>query len=70
MSLVDEVTITVEAGSGGSGARVFLSTPGSNRKRADGGTGGDGGNVFFAPLPMFQIFQNFDSKKNFVQKMA
>jgi len=63
MSLVDEVTITVEAGSGGSGARVFLSTPGSNRKRADGGTGGDGGNVFFCASTNVSDLSEFRFKK-------
>lgn len=63
MSLIDEVTITISAGRGGDGAKAFLSTPGTTKKRPDGGSGGDGGNIYFQASSNISDLSEFRFKK-------
>lgn len=63
MSLIDEVTVTVSAGRGGDGARAFLSSPGTTKKKPDGGSGGDGGNIYFQASSNISDLSEFRFKK-------
>lgn len=46
---LDEIFITVKAGSGGAGSVSFHSAKFLERGGPDGGDGGDGGNIYFSP---------------------
>lgn len=63
MSLIDEVTVTITAGRGGDGARAFLSSPGTSKKRPDGGSGGDGGSIYFQASNNVSDLSEFRFKK-------
>ncbi len=63
MSLIDEVTIRATAGRGGDGARAFLSSPGTTKKKPDGGSGGNGGNIYFQASSNVSDLSEFRFKK-------
>ena len=54
---VDSVTITVEGGTGGSGAEAFQRESGRPRGGPSGGDGGDGGDVALVCDPQLATLQ-------------
>ncbi len=64
-SLVDTGTVHVNAGHGGSGAISFRREKYVPRGGPDGGTGGDGGHVFFRADPRRSTLIEFARKKKF-----
>src|SRR5579883_2166191 len=61
--LIDNVTITVEAGKGGNGRVSFLRNAQTTKGGPDGGNGGNGGNVFIQGVDDILALRNFQYKK-------
>lgn len=61
--LVDNVTITIKAGDGGSGASTFLRNGLTSRGGPDGGNGGNGGNIYFQGSSNINDLRMFRFKK-------
>lgn len=61
--LIDEVTITVHAGSGGNGAVSFRRNEGNPRGGPDGGNGGNGGDVYVIGVDDLSALRQFQFKK-------
>lgn len=47
MALVDDVVLKIKAGDGGNGSVTFKTNLGSPKQHADGGNGGNGGDIYF-----------------------
>ncbi|WMY97650.1 MAG: Obg family GTPase CgtA [Arsenophonus sp.] len=65
MNFVDEVKILVVAGNGGNGCISFRKEKHIRYKYANGGDGGDGGNVYFVADKNIQNLSYFKFKKKF-----
>lgn len=63
MALIDEVKIRVKAGKGGDGSHSFKINYGSQRRVPDGGSGGNGGNVYFEGTHNLNDLGEFRYKK-------
>jgi len=63
---IDDVTIRVRAGSGGKGAVGFNKN--LNQYGPTGGSGGDGGSVYFEGSSNFSILSKYRFKKEFIAK--
>jgi GTPase len=61
--LVDNVTIEIKAGDGGSGASSFLRNGLTSRGGPDGGNGGNGGNIYFQGTNNLNDLRMFRFKK-------
>lgn len=61
--LIDKVTITVKAGSGGNGRVSFKHLPGNYKGGPDGGNGGNGGDVYFVGEDNILGLKDFRFKK-------
>jgi len=59
--LIDEITITVNAGNGGDGAVSFIKN--KLEKGPDGGDGGNGGNVYFRGISDLTALRQFQFNK-------
>lgn len=63
MALIDDITITVKAGRGGSGGRSFHTNYGSVKSHSDGGNGGRGGDIYFEGSTHLNDLSEFRFKK-------
>lgn len=63
--LIDEVTISVEAGKGGDGSASFRREKYVPKGGPDGGDGGRGGSVYFVADPSTHGLTHFKGKKHF-----
>lgn len=61
--LIDKVTITVQAGKGGDGAVSFNRSEGNPKGGPDGGTGGNGGDIYVTGTTDLTALQQFQYKK-------
>lgn len=66
--LIDVVTITIKAGSGGDGAVSFKRSKYSPKGGPDGGDGGNGGDVYFSVNPNMATLVDFRSKPEYSAK--
>jgi len=62
---IDEAKINIKAGDGGSGLVSFFALKGSYKKVANGGNGGSGGNILFAPSRSVNTLIGFKKKIHF-----
>jgi len=68
MKFVDEATITVQAGDGGSGCVSFRREKYIPKGGPDGGDGGDGGSVWLVTDPNFNTLIDFRYQRNYKAK--
>ncbi len=64
MKFIDEISITIRAGSGGDGHVSFLHSHLNPLSGPDGGNGGRGGSVYFRGNSQLNSFYKFSTKKN------
>jgi GTP-binding protein len=62
---IDEAKINIKAGDGGNGLVSFFLLKGSYKKVANGGNGGSGGNIVFAPSRSVNTLLGFKKKIHF-----
>ena len=66
--LIDDVTITIQSGNGGKGAVRFNKN--LNQYGPVGGSGGDGGSIYFVGSSDLGILRNYRYKKVFAAENA
>ena len=66
MKFIDEISITVRAGSGGNGHVSFLHSYLNPFSGPDGGNGGRGGNVYFRGSSQLNSLYKFSTRKNWL----
>ena len=64
--LIDDITIRIRAGSGGKGAALFNKN--LNQYGPVGGSGGDGGDIYFVGSSDLSILSSYRFKKEFSAK--